>query len=765
MSEHIDFKHVSGRFGTSNSKIYYVVSVEVMAQYYAESASHLRVEVRAYSTSSSYSVSGTGYCNVSIEGVMYTDNISSSKVIDSSGKVIFSRFVVVNHSNRNSKSLRMTLEVDHTRFLSVVYAHSVTLPRITHEDDKKTLPKYYHTRWIYSECGVYRLATNVSINSQNVANNTTNATFEIIVQRVYAGWTAINGSVYCRIDGMVYGNTLDGVQINNLQKRVFRKTVDIKHNADGTKRLYFASWINHGSFSIKARDFYIDLPPFAHARASSIKSISGTTIGDNMTVNINKGASSFTSTIHLQANGSEWVKIDSVDKNPNSSFTFKIPETLAYYIKTSTKESGKVRVTTYKGNDKIGEVSQDVEFYVPEWMKPEISSVSLYSDTKVSNVSMWVKDKSRMKAKVNIDYSKLYGASITSCKVRFQGVDYGSDVWSSVIRSNGNLPVKITVKDSRGRTATVDRIISASDYSAPTCQLSGFRCNSSGIRDDIAGKNAKIIYKGTVSDLNGKNSMAMNISYRPVGGAWKSCSIGSYSSGREYAIMLPVTLDEDKAYDIKIEVSDVYTTVSRIIRIAPCFVLLDFKPGGKSLAVGRPASTDYCIDLGVSLKFYDAEKTIKHNDNKGYMYFTDRYLGIYDSSSGEVFSWDSTGSVLKSRATTTISDARLKYDIDEFTNWEDYYNFYMSLKPKTFKYNNDTKERTSIGLIAQEVADSIVDNNLMNEKLQLVNVTENKDMEDGREYSLSYQDLIALNMKMIQKHEEEIKALKDKIDK
>ena len=83
----------------------------------------------------------------------------------------------------------------------------------------------------------------------------------------------------------------------------------------------------------------------------------------------------------------------------------------------------------------------------------------------------------------------------------------------------------------------------------------------------------------------------------------------------------------------------------------------------------------------------------------------------------------------------------------------------MSLKPKTFKYNQDMTNKTHIGMIAQDVADSIVNNNLMNENLCVVQCMENDSMDDGREYALAYQEFIPLNIKMIQKHEEEIQEL------
>ena len=164
-----------------------------------------------------------------------------------------------------------------------------------------------------------------------------------------------------------------------------------------------------------------------------------------------------------------------------------------------------------------------------------------------------------------------------------------------------------------------------------------------------------------------------------------------------------------------------------------------------------------------NIYFYDGESSIKYDGAPSYAYFNSGGLGYYDSSAGTIWSFDYGSKVLTLKAGYTTSDERTKYDINEFTNWDDFYNFYMSLKPKTFKYNDDMKNDTHIGLVAQDVAESIVDNNLMNEKLAIVKTLENDAMEDGREYRVCYQELISLNIKMIQKHEEEIKALNNRI--
>ena len=159
-----------------------------------------------------------------------------------------------------------------------------------------------------------------------------------------------------------------------------------------------------------------------------------------------------------------------------------------------------------------------------------------------------------------------------------------------------------------------------------------------------------------------------------------------------------------------------------------------------------------------------SEKQIRMDGSTSYMYWgaNNGNIGAWDDSVGLLWNYDKTSGTVNLKAGyQTISDRRKKYDFDEFTNWDDFYNFYMSLKPQTFKYNEDMSERTYIGMVGQDVMESVVNNNLSNERLALVRERVNDDYEDGREYSLAYQELISLNVKMIQKHEKEIQELKD----
>lgn len=162
------------------------------------------------------------------------------------------------------------------------------------------------------------------------------------------------------------------------------------------------------------------------------------------------------------------------------------------------------------------------------------------------------------------------------------------------------------------------------------------------------------------------------------------------------------------------------------------------------------------------------EGVIKYENSDTYIYlhnpkYSNSSVGVW-SANVCVWEYDSPSQtlMLKSGYGTT-SDARLKRDFNEFEDWDKYYNFFMSLKPLTFKYIDDNRRDTFMGLIAQDVAESIESSGLGDKNLCIAKHHENEEMDDGKEYTLSYQELIPLNIKMIQKHENDIKELKDKV--
>ena len=695
----------------------------------------------------------------------------------------------------------------------------------------------------------YIVRINYLVNSQDIANNCTNITVQAQLISTGSSYTirasaVKNGTL--NIDGTAYNFTFNASLSGNQTKTVYEKTVNIYHNSDGTRSCYIGldlgiavtlSGKYWGTVSTNGTATFNTIP-----RKSTISSIDGGLMNSAMTVNIDQKSSAFTTSVYVRAGGCDWQCM--AWKQSGTSFTFTLPIDLANYVTTSAECTGQVLVATYNGDTRIGEDVWDKWMGVPDWVKPSISEVRLDTDTQVNGRWLFVQGKTKMKVTTNSSGS--YSSWITSIRVDFDGAYYwGNEAWTGTMWNCESRPVQVRVWDSRGRYVDWSGSVYVQWYGNPWGTLSAYRCGANGNRDDTGGKYVRVTYSGDKAYLDGANTFSIQLDHRESGKEWSSSDASHSSSVGDTSIILgseTASYDLEKSYEIRLRISDWYTTTTKIVPISTAFVLLDFKAGGKGLGIGRVATKDniaqfatgieiysgrgndpnigadllFCNvgnesnNIGVcgavpnsnellnihrftdsatgnsgtiwnidkwnciysyaptnffsgDLKFINGEGTIKYNDASGYFFCDDWGMGIYDSNGGAIVTWNYSSQVLFLRSGYQTSDRRKKYDIDEFTNWDDFYSFYMSLKPVTFKYNNDMRGDTHIGLIAQDVANSIVENNLNNDKLAIVKCMENDSYDDGREYGICYQEIIALNTKMIQKHEEEIKALNDKI--
>ena len=699
---------------------------------------------------------------------------------------------------------------------------------------------WFNPTWPSSQTVKYRIE--VTENSQNMSENYTNITVRVRLSNATPTKSGI-GDVDCTINGVKYSNTIFPSQtITSDGFIAFENTVNIYHNADGTKSIWISAELNTTNIVSDDQGFTVTLTTIA--RKSTIASISGDWFNSSMTVTIDQKSSSFTTSVFVKTPNSDWVNV--IWKQSGTSFTFTLPMSLVNSIPNATECSGTVKIRTYNGDTEIGDDDWGKWMGVPDWVKPSINNVQLDTDTQVNGQWMFVQWKSKLK--VTTSASGSYSSSISTIRVDYDGSQYwGSEIWTNILANNGSRPVTVHVWDSRNRYASWSGSINVEWYGNPWGTLSAYRCDANGNRDDTSGKYVRVIYSGDKAYLNGANTFRIRLDHREAGKEWSSLDADSSSPKGDTSVILgseTASYDLDKFYEIRLRISDWYATTTYTVLISTAFVLMDFKAGGKGLGIGRIATLDNVTqfatgveiysgrdnnpnygadlvfkncgnksqDIGVcgaipnsnellniyrftdsdegsagtiwkidkwnciynhapmtyfqrNIRFYDGESSVRYDGAPSYQFFNATWLGYYDDSAGTIWGFDYSTKVLSLKAGYTTSDERTKYDIDEFTNWDDFYNFYMSLKPKIFKYNNDMKNDTYIGLVAQDVTESIVDNNLMNEKLALVKTLENDAMDDGREYKICYQELISLNIKMIQKHEEEIKELNNTIAK
>lgn len=132
-------------------------------------------------------------------------------------------------------------------------------------------------------------------NWQSIEGNYSNVTVVVDFWRDNNGYSTYgSGTCYCKINGTTYSAGVSPSQkITSSGITLYSQTLNIYHEADGSKNLSVSSWISLDTpLSSSEQGFSEWLTTIP--RASSISSISGGTLGNSVTVNISRATDSFT---------------------------------------------------------------------------------------------------------------------------------------------------------------------------------------------------------------------------------------------------------------------------------------------------------------------------------------------------------------------------------------------------------------------------------------------------------------------------------------
>lgn len=455
----------------------------------------------------------------------------------------------------------------------------------------------------------YRIQIAWSVDSQSVANNTSTVTAKVQLVSTGSSYT-INSSASksgsLTINGTKYSFTFTASLSGNQTKTIYTKTVTVSHAANGTKTCSFScsaginvtlSGTYYGNVTASGSGVFNTI-----ARASTISSVTSSVAinGTNaVTVNITRASSSFTHTVVFSF-GSYSKTTTAV----GTSTSYAIPTSWMNAIPKATSGTAKVTVTTYSGSTKIGSaVSKNFTVTVPASVVPTISSVAV-NDTTTYQATFGNMVQSKSKPKFTITAAGAYGSTITAYKTVFEGKSYtGSAPTTSAITGSGLVTAKITVTDSRGRSATVDKQWTVVPYSTPKItSFQGFRCLADGTENyDGTFLNAAINY--TVSAVNNKNTASYSLEYKLKSATtWTAVANGSAYALKTNVISAKSILSIDSSYDVRLSITDSFATIRSVIDIPTAFTLLDIHSGGRALAFGKVSELSEGIEFALPIK-------------------------------------------------------------------------------------------------------------------------------------------------------------------
>lgn len=418
-------------------------------------------------------------------------------------------------------------------------------------------------------------------------------------------------------------------------------TIRVPHNADGSKSgvNISVSWsavityanVKYNGFTASTT---VNLPTIP--RASTITSVSNVVLGNNCSVAFTPASSSFHYQMYFTL-GNWSVSTGWISPNDTSLYTYTglnlsgtladgSGDTIYAQLPSKTSDAMTVELRTYSSQDTnsyIGTDSKTFTVTVPESVKPTISSSNITLTPQTYGVL--IQNKNTLEISVS-GCSAGTGSSISSYTYSGPGISTttpSTSATSSTISNTGELTYTVTVKDSRGRTASATKTIPCYAYIAPSfTSFNAYRvASSSSTTASDDGVYIRYSYGLSYSSVNGSNKITVRLKYKTPNGSWTSVESditnGTATSGSKI-VSKTNGFGTNDTYVVCAEISDSYggSTSSTNITIFSAERILNIRPNGKGIAFGKIAETDSLFECKWAAKFDDACTIGKSTINK-----------------------------------------------------------------------------------------------------------------------------------------------------
>lgn len=314
----------------------------------------------------------------------------------------------------------------------------------------------------------YDLILDVTQGTQNIANNTTSVSWSLWIRKNsgsgYSASDVKNWNV--NIGGQTKSGTIKGYSfVGKTSITLGSGSFTIAHNADGTKSISISgTFTDSGATGIGSGTASGSMTLTTIPRASSFGTISGSTLGSGITININRASSSFTHELWYHFGTVTWQSIGS---GVGTSVTFTPPISLATQIPNTTTGVMSITLRTKNGSTTIGsDVSKTFNVSVPTSLVPSAGTLSL-SQGNSNAAGTYVQGFSSVTASLS-GYGGVQGSTISSVKITGAGHTInGASGTTPVLSNSGTVTFTATVTDSRGRSSTTTSSVTFLAYSPP----------------------------------------------------------------------------------------------------------------------------------------------------------------------------------------------------------------------------------------------------------------------------------------------------------
>ena len=448
--------------------------------------------------------------------------------------------------------------------------------------------------------------------SQSIADNTSQVRVIVYCWRTNNYTTDRAGTCYVNIDGVSYSNSWEYGQkpiSYNSDTVLFDRTVTVSHAFDGTKNLYVEAKINEpNGFSSSYNGFTTTLPTIA--RQATISNAPNFTDESNPQITYSNPAGDSVTSLQacISLDGSTaLIAYRDINKN-GTSYTFELTSSERNSLLASTPNSNSKTVyfiikTVIAGNTYYS--SKTATMAVVN-ANPSYSG-DAYADTNSSTVAITGDNQKIIQNHSILAFSfasimALKNATLASIAITINAVTVSQSLSGSsasnvsvvfgTLNSASNINASIVITDSRGNTTAFTKEIEVYAWKLPTAIVKA-------TRQENYYAPTTIYADADYSSLGGNNQITITWYY-------KETTASSYTLGGNLTDggSTVISLDNEKAWDIKFEIADLLGTTIYNITVAEGIPILFLDKKLRSIGIGT-LPTEYnelCVDRRVEIK-------------------------------------------------------------------------------------------------------------------------------------------------------------------
>lgn len=454
----------------------------------------------------------------------------------------------------------------------------------------------------------YRIV--VTESNVSIANNTSTINVKVDAWRTNTGYTTSGtGTCYCTVAGTKYSQSISASQEikHNSHTVLLNKTINnFAHNADGSKSIYVQAKIDHQRFDSSYHGFTVNLtkiPRQANIMLGMGFSDEGTPafMYENPAGDV---VESLRACISLSDDvQNPIVAFRDVEKSLTSgSFAFD---------DLTTAERNALRASTPNSNELsvvyiLETVIAGVTYYSTTSAVMNIVNANpvatgiTYQDVNSATTAITLNNQQiiQNKSSLRIDFASITAlkyADLVSVSVTINSITQTKPLSSSsallvefpfgVIDSSSNQTAQIVITDSRGNTASYSLNITMLEWKTPSAIVRATRTANYY-------SETTVFADATFSSLDGKNTITILWEY-------KEKSASTYTAGGSLADggSAIVSLDNEKAWDVRFNISDRLASVSYNVGVEIGIPIVFFDKDKRSMSINKFPSNSSSLEI------------------------------------------------------------------------------------------------------------------------------------------------------------------------